>query len=186
MTAAEEATTPAVAHGQTAPKGRPTPKRRDQEAARRTPLVPADRAAAKREAKARARVERQERREAMARGDEKALPPRDRGPIKRYIRNAVDARISIGEVLLPLMLIVLAVSLIPNRTVQFAMLVAVWGVIVVGIVDSALLWQRIKKQIQLRFHEVPPRGSASYAIMRSFQLRLTRMPRPAVKRGDKV
>lgn len=172
--------------GRTAPKGRPTPRRRDQEAARRTPLVPVDRAAAKREAKAKAREGRIQRREAMARGDEKALPPRDRGPIKRYIRNTVDARISIGEVLLPLMLIVLAVSLVPNRTLQFAMLVAVWGVIVVGIVDSVLLWQRIKKQIRLRFHQDPPRGSASYAVMRSFQLRLTRMPRPAVKRGEKV
>lgn len=173
-------------HGYTAPKGRPTPRRRDQEAARRTPLVPVDRDAAKKEAKQRARSERLAQREAAARGDERALPARDRGPIKKLIRDYVDSRVSIGEILLPLMLIVLAISLVQNRTLQFFTLVAIWVVILLGIADSMFMWYRLKKLIMERFHEVPPKGSAMYATMRSFQMRLTRMPRPQVKRGAKI
>lgn len=165
-------------------KGRPTPKRRDQEAARRQPLVPADRDAAKKLAKSEAKVERLKQREAFARGDEKALPARDRGPIKRFIRDTVDSRWNIGEILLPLMLIVLVMTMVPSRQFQVGSLILVWFVILIGIGDCVLLWRRLKKQINERFHQDPPKGSKSYAIMRAFQMRLSRMPRPQVKRGQ--
>lgn len=166
-------------------KGRPTPKRRDQEAARRQPLVPADREAAKKQAKQQARLDRMKQRDAFARGEESALPARDRGPIKRFIRDTVDSRWNIGEILLPLMLIVLVMTVVPNRSFQVASLFLVWLVILVGVVDCVLLWRRLKKQIKERFHQDPPKGSKSYAIMRAFQMRLSRMPRPQVKRGEK-
>ncbi|MBC9957581.1 DUF3043 domain-containing protein [Yimella sp. cx-51] len=165
-------------------KGRPTPKRRDQEAARRQPLVPADRDAAKKQAKQEARAQRLKSREAFARGDENALPKRDRGPIKRFIRDTVDSRWNIGEILLPLMLIVLVMTVVPNRSFQMGALVLVWVVIAVGVIDCVLLWRRLKKQIRARFNEDPPKGSRSYAIMRAFQMRLSRMPKPQVKRGE--
>ncbi len=165
-------------------KGRPTPKRKDAQAARRQPLVPADREAARKAAKDQARVQRAQQREAMARGDEKALPARDRGPIRRFIRDTVDSRWNIGEILLPLMLLMLVMTVLPNRGFQMAALILVWVVLLVGIVDSVLLWRRLKKQIRERFHEDPPRGSAPYAIMRAMQMRMSRMPKPQVKRGE--
>ena len=125
------------APGRTAPKGRPTPKRRDQEAQRRKPIVPADREAAKREAKERARTDRVQRREAVARGDESALAPRDRGPIKRYIRDKVDSRLSVGELFMPLVLVMLAVSLVRIPVVQIVSLGLIWLIIVVGVVAIA-------------------------------------------------
>ncbi len=166
-------------------KGRPTPKRKDQQAARRRPLVPDDRREAKRAARGKAREDRMKQREAMARGDENALPARDRGPIKRFIRNSVDARWNVGEILLPLMLLVLLLTLMPNRSLQTLGLYFVWVIVLVGIADAFLLWRRLKKRIRDRFHEDPPRGSASYAMMRSFQMRMSRMPKPQVKRGEK-
>ena len=36
---------------------------------------------------------------------------RDKGPVRRFIRDYVDARWNIGEFMLPVMLIVLALSL---------------------------------------------------------------------------
>lgn len=167
-------------------KGRPTPKRRDQEAARRRPLVPADRKQAKRDARANAREARLKQRAAFNRGDESALPARDRGPEKRYIRNVVDSRWNIGEIILPLMLVMLVLTLMPNPTIQRLGLYLVWVVVVLGALDSLLLWRRLKKQIREKFHEAPPRGCASYAVMRSFQMRMARMPKPQVKRGEKV
>lgn len=166
-------------------KGRPTPKRRDQEAARRRPLVPADREAAKKQAKQEARKRRIEGREAYARGDERAMPKRDRGPIKRFIRDTVDSRYNLGEFLLPLMLIMLVLTVMPNRIMQMTALLMVWGVVIIGILDAVFLWKRTKKRIRERFHEDPPKGCASYCVMRAMQMRMSRMPRPQIARGEK-
>jgi len=91
-------------------KGRPTPKRRDQQAKNLHPVVPKDRKAAKREARA-ARDEAWKRQsEAMVTGDEKYLPSREKGPVKRYIRDYVDARFSLGEFFMPLIFVLLILS----------------------------------------------------------------------------
>jgi hypothetical protein len=164
-------------------KNRPTPKRREQEAARKRPLVPTDRKSATKEDRARARQERIKQREAMMRGDERALPPRDRGPVKRYIRDMVDRRWNLGEFLLPFMVIVLALSFIRQPWAMSAVYIVVYALVVIAVVDAYLLWRRIKKGVQERFHEPPPRGSAMYAIMRSFQMRRSRIPRPGIARG---
>lgn len=166
-------------------KNRPTPKRRDQEAARKQPLVPTDRKKAAKTDKAKMREERMKRREGMMRGDERYLPERDKGPIKRFIRDTVDARWNIGEFLLPLMVVVLALAFIRNTTTQFLVLVLVYGIVLVGVVDAFFLWRRIKRRIRERFHEEPPRGSMMYAVMRSFQMRRSRMPKPQIERGEK-
>ena len=168
-------------------KNRPTPKRRDQEAARRKPLVPTDRKAAQKASREAAREERVRKREAMNRGDESALPVRDRGPVKRFIRNTVDSRWNVGEILLPLMLLVLVMIIVGGSVpvLQGVAMIAVWGIVIIGIVDAYLLWRRTKKAIVEKFGEEPPRGSASYTIMRSFQMRMSRMPKPQVARGDK-
>ena len=72
-------------------KGRPTPKRKDAESKRKVsslaPIVTKDQ---KRASKALARQDRIAQREAYMRGDESALPLRDRGPARRFVRNYVD------------------------------------------------------------------------------------------------
>lgn len=181
-----ESTAGVPAAGLTPKKGRPTPSRKEREAARRKPLVPVDRKAAKRESRGDARKARIEQREAFARGDEKALPPRDKGPVKGFIRDYVDSRRNFGEILLPLMLIVLVLTILPNRTLQMSAFFLVWLVVVLGIIDATLMVRRIKAQIRERFHTDPPRGTASYAVMRAFQLRAGRRPGPRVKRGDTI
>jgi Flp pilus assembly protein TadB len=166
-------------------KNRPTPKRREQEAARKRPLVPTDRKAAAKSDRAQARLERVRQREAMANGDESALPPRDRGPVKRFIRDQVDRRRSMGEFMLPVMIVVLALSFLAG-SIPWAMTVVfvlIYGLVLIGVVDAFLLWRRIKRAVVDRFGEEPPRGSAMYAVMRAFQMRRARMPRPQIERG---
>lgn len=166
-------------------KNRPTPKRRDQEAARRQPLVVADRKEAK-------QIERQKRREQLARtrkaletGDEAGLPPRDKGPVKRYIRDYVDARRNLGEFLLPIMLIVLALSLVRQQTIFTISVALTWASVLAVVVDSALMWRGLKKRIVAKFGaDAVPRGAVAYAVMRVFQLRRQRMPKPQVARGQ--
>ena len=97
-------------------KGRPTPKRKDAESARKvSSLAPARSKEEKARQKSAARVLRMAQREAYLRGDENALPMRDRGPLKKFVRNYVDSRRSIGEYFLPVIALVLIVSLFGPR-----------------------------------------------------------------------
>lgn len=166
-------------------KGRPTPRRRESEAANRRPLVTDPKSMSK-EDKTRRRAERAKFREGMLRGEEKYLGARDRGPYKRFLRDAVDRRWNIGEVLLPVMLLILAASLIRMPGVQMLMFVGAYGLILFGLVDSIMLWRRTKAAATTVFGEEPPRGAASYVVLRAFQMRMSRVPRPGVERGAEL
>jgi len=91
-------------------KGRPTPRRKDQQAKNLHPVVPKDRAAAKREARAARDAAWERQNKAMVTGEEKYLPSREKGPIKRYIRDYVDARFNLGEYFMPLIFVLLIIS----------------------------------------------------------------------------
>ena len=165
-------------------KNRPTPKRRDQEAARKRPLVQADRKSAKAADRAARRENAQKMREAMMTGDERHLPPRDKGPVRRFVRDAVDVRWNLGELLLPLMLAVLVLSLFAGTWATYVFL-GVYVLILIAIVDVWLLWRRTKPKLLQRFGaDTNLRGLAMYLAMRAFQMRRTRMPKPMVERGD--
>ena len=45
----------------------------------------------------------------MRTGDERYLPARDKGPVKRYIRDYVDARFSLGEAFMPLSILLIVI-----------------------------------------------------------------------------
>lgn len=166
-------------------KGRPTPRRKDAEAANRRPLV-VDRKAMNAEQKAKVRAERIKARESMLRGEERYLPERDRGPERRFLRDAVDTRWNIGEVLLPVMLILLVLTFSPMEWARMSAFLAVYGLIIFGILDCWLLWRRTKRRFVQEFGKEPGRGSAWYLSMRSFQMRASRVPRPAVERGSEL
>lgn len=166
-------------------KNRPTPKRRDQEAARRRPLVQTDRKAARTDDKARRREAQLAMRQAMVTGDEAHLPARDKGPVRRFIRDHVDARWSLGEFMLPTMLVVLALSFLRTSWSLTVVFVLVYGLLVVSAVDAFLMWRSLRRKLAGKFGEAQiPGGSAMYAVMRAFQMRRSRMPRPQVKRGS--
>ncbi|HRW19048.1 MAG TPA: DUF3043 domain-containing protein [Dermatophilaceae bacterium] len=170
-------------------KNRPTPKRRDQEAARRQPLVVTDRKAARVAEREQRRAAYAQSREAMIIGDESRMPARDRGPVRRFIRDSVDARFSIGEILLPAMLVALILSMIGTSAQVLwaftAVFVIVYGLLGAAIFDAWLMWRRIKARLVAKFGaDQIPSGSMMYAVMRAFQVRRTRLPRPQVKRGE--
>lgn len=164
-------------------KNRPTPKRRDQEAANKRPVVVTDRKAASRAERDARRASMAETRAAMVTGDESKMPPRDKGPIKRYIRDYVDARFSLGEILLPTMLLALLLSFIKEVWALTAVFVLVYGLIFLTMGDAFLMWRKIKGQLQAKFGTVPS-GSMMYAVMRAYQIRRSRLPRPMNKRGE--
>ncbi|WP_404383337.1 DUF3043 domain-containing protein [Knoellia locipacati] len=166
-------------------KNRPTPKRREQEAARKRPLVETDRKAARTADRAKRREQVAKQRQAMLTGDETYLPARDKGQTKRFIRDYVDARWGIAEFMLPVMLIVLALSFVRQPWAMLIVFALVYGLILAAVVDTFLMWRRVRKKLTEKFGEAAvQRGDGFYAAMRAFQMRRTRMPRPVVARGE--
>lgn len=170
-------------------KGRPTRSRREAEAARRRPLVPADRKAAAKSARAAAREQRQREYEAMLSGDERFLPVRDKGPVRRYVRDFVDARRNLGEYFIPFSLVavgaVLVVGFLDQQVAALTTLIVVfllYGMMLITVLDAFILSRQLRKRLAARFGEVP-RGVLMYGVIRAFQIRGRRLPRPKVDRG---
>lgn len=164
-------------------KNRPTPRRRDREAANKRPLIVTDRKAARAQDKVSRREAVSKQRQGMLTGDDRYLPPRDKGPRRRFIRDSVDARWNLGEFMLPVMLLVLLLSFIRTPWALLAVFILVYGLIALAVVDAVLMWLRTKKKVTAKFGGAE-RGDAMYAIMRAFQMRRTRMPKPQVARGQ--
>jgi hypothetical protein len=183
-------------------KGRPTPKRSEAEANRyrsvtgsttsgrgprptATPgrkLTPEE----KEKARAQARSGRTRQMQAMRRGEEWALQPRDRGPVKKLARDYVDAHRRPSEFYM-YALIILVISLVVgkshkalNSDLEYLLL----AIIAVIIVDAILLRRSISKLVAERLPGESTRGIAFYAIMRALQLRRFRNPAPGLKPGD--
>jgi hypothetical protein len=168
-------------------KGRPTPSRKQQEAARKRPLVPADRKAASKQDRAAARAQRDREYEAMKNGDERYLPVRDKGPERRWIRDYVDARHSVGEWFLPVSVLGIVAVLFSGQNVYIylGVLIALYLGVIVSVVDAVILGRRLKRGLEAKFGASRlPRGYRMYGITRAFQLRRLRLPKPMVTRGQ--
>ena len=167
-------------------KGRPTPKRKDAESARRVAsLAPARSKEEKARQKSANRAARIAQRAAYLRGDENALPLRDRGPVKRFVRNYVDSRRSIGEYFLPVIGVVLLVSLIPVAAAAVIGVVLMYTVLFASVIDGFLLRRKIIREVVARFPDVSPKGLGMYGWLRSTQMRRMRAPKPGVAVGEK-
>ena len=179
-------------------KGRPTPKRSEAEANRYRSLTGTTTSGRNRsstaapsrkltpEEKSRVRSDRSKQMQAMRRGEEWALQPRDRGPMKKLARDYVDAHRRPSEFYM-YALIVLVISLVAgkshkalNSDLEYLLL----AIIAVIIVDALLLRRSISKLAQERLPGESTRGITFYAIMRALQLRRFRSPAPRIKPGD--
>ena len=175
-------------------KNRPTPTRREREEQRRRPLVVEDRKAAAKKAREQRYAERDRQRVAMIKGDDAHLPPRDAGPHRRLVRDVVDARFNISEwyLLLAIVAVVLVlgpqllgVDAVTAARIQVYSTIVLWGTIILCALDAIVLSRILRRRLKARFGEdFNPRGHVSYGVMRSFQVRPWRLPKPQVKRGQ--
>jgi hypothetical protein len=165
-------------------KGRPTPTRKEAQAAsRQRAKIPMDKKAAQKLLRERRAESNSKVREGMRTGDERYLPARDRGPVKRFIRNFVDARLSIAEFLLPVLVLIMVMQYSQNsRLIQIGSALMTTTILVV-LVDTSWLLFRIKRALRTKLPDESLKGATFYTIMRVLQLRLMRMPKPQVKIG---
>ena len=194
-----------AAGGTTAPKGRPTPKQ-SASARKRGPVAPAPMTTAEArkrrkelrnsQTKEERKAERQSRRAdmdarraKMMSGDEAYLLPRDKGPVKRYVRDLVDSRRNVLGLFMPsaLALVFFMMALPPVQT-QGLLSVAMLGLMVIMAIDGVLLSRRINKRVDAKFPDNTESGwkLGFYASSRASQLRRMRVPKPQVTRGAKV
>lgn len=164
-------------------KGHPTPKRRDQEAANRRPLISNDRKVAKQQNKQTVAAERARMRRALETGEEKYLPPRDKGPQRRYVRDYVDARWGVGEWLIIGVLVFLGLSFMPSPQMQMVSTIGMLTFVFFVVFEGFWVGHQVKKRLESKFGAMEP-GARWYAAMRTTQMRRMRLPKPQVKRGQ--
>ncbi|MPZ83350.1 MAG: DUF3043 domain-containing protein [Actinophytocola sp.] len=181
-------------------KGRPTPKRRDAEQKKRGPVAPPPRTTReamrrargnkgdRKELSAKRREIRTKQRERMMAGDEKYLMPRDRGPVKAYIRDLVDSRRNLLGLFMPLAILIFVALLVPDPRVQSLTTLLCLLMLVAMIFEGLLSGRRITRMVRERFPKEPVRGLSIgwYAFIRASQIRKLRVPKPRVRAGDKV
>jgi len=162
-------------------KGKPTPKRKEAQAKLKvSPLSPTASKEAKKALKAQARVRRLEARAAYMRGEESALPVKDKGPVRRFVRNYVDERKSVTEYFLVFIMFILFLTVIPSPAVQLGAIVLMYSAMIWVAIDGFLLSRRVKKLVAEKFPDQPTKGLGLYGWMRSTQLRRLRAPAPQV------
>jgi Protein of unknown function (DUF3043) len=174
----------------TAPKGKPTPKR--SEASRRrgpVPPAPLTSAEARRRRKETAGPKLSQRREKMMAGEAAYLLPRDQGPVRRYVRDVVDARRNLLGLFMPSALGLIFVMLaVPSVQVQRLLSPAMLVLVLVMVIDGFILGRKANRLADEKFPDNTESGwkLGFYAASRASQLRRMRAPRPQVERGASV
>ncbi|MBT1162642.1 MULTISPECIES: DUF3043 domain-containing protein [Bifidobacterium] len=193
----EEADKPADAQAKAEPakspqekKGRPTPKMKQAQAQNIRPLVPADRKASAKEAKARLRAREDAEYEAMQKGDVAHMPKAERLPWRVYIRDYVDARFNLGEFFIPVAVVIMFASILVTTVapqLSLPLMILMYVYLFAVIIDVWLMWRKLKVKLVEKFGERSvARGmrSGSYAWSRAIQVRRWRLPKPRYpKRG---
>jgi len=175
----------AKSHAVTASKGRPTPKRSDAERRRRQPYTaPKDRKEAARVSRDRQRTDRGRRMEAMRRGEEWAMPPRDRGPVRAFARDYVDSKRRFSEFYMYGLVVLLVLLFIRAPIVQTIVPLLVLGAVLIMAIEGILIGRKTKSLVAQRMPGESTRGLGLYSAMRALQIRRLRMPKPRIKPGD--
>lgn len=199
--------------GYTPKKGRPTPKRNEVERARgirRDPVKPpetAKEARARRKAlkasmskaeyKEMKRKEREERaarsravQEAIDRGDERYLLDRDKGEVRAFVRDWVDSRRFLSNLVMPASLVFLVVMFTTQSNPEVGWIASMVVMAMMGIffIEGYVLGSRVNKAVAERFPGTSETGFALgfYGYSRASQLRKLRSPKPRVEIGAEV
>jgi hypothetical protein len=170
-------------------KGRPTPTRKEAEAARKQALKkPRNRKEAAAYRREKVRIERGKMQEAMKTGDDRYLPAADKGPVRRFARDYVDARWSVMEFALPVLLVISLLGVVFSQAFTWlpGLVNILFLLMIVAIAaDWFLITSGIKRSVARKFPDESAKGIGFYAVRRTMQMRRWRLPKPMVARGEK-
>jgi hypothetical protein len=168
-------------------KGRPTPSRKEAEAAARarakTPRTRKELARAQRETRAESS---QQVRAAMKSGDERYYMPRDKGPMRRFVRDFVDCKFTFLDVLFPLLIVSMILGYTQVESLVRLSSYLLLATLLMLVFDVLRLRFRLRRELTRRFPEDSQKGTTYYAISRALNPRFLRMPKPQVKIGQQL
>jgi hypothetical protein len=169
-------------------KGRPTPTRKEREAANKRPLVGNRSKEARQAARDAQRAEREKARKLALAGDERYLLPRDRGPQRKIIRDVLDNRYTLIEGLMPLMVLFLLVtSFTDDRAKDVITVVMILALFAVSL-EAAIINRKSAAKIREKLGEDTKlqRGNYFYTVTRGMQPRPLRLPKPGPRKNNKA
>jgi Protein of unknown function (DUF3043) len=174
-----------LANNPIAPKGHATPTRKEREAARKRPLVGGKTPEARALSKDQQRAQRERARVGMANGEEKYLPVRDRGAQKRFVRDVVDSRWGFAELTIPILILLVIVGYF-DASLAVYVNIGLWVLVLLIAIDVIALHFRLRKLLAEKFGADRVEKRGLYHATRAIQLRVMRLPKPQVKRGESI
>ena len=183
----ETETAPAVTVEKEGGKGRPTPTRREAEAAARARAkVPRTRKEIAKAQRAARMESSQKVRAAMKSGDERYFLPRDKGPVRSFVRDFVDRRFSFVEMMIPLLIVTMVLGYSGNPELASMGNTILLVTMLLVVTDLVLMRFRLRRELTRRFPDESLKGTTYYAVMRSLQMKFMRLPKPKVKIGQEL
>lgn len=170
----------------TAGKGRPTPKRSEAERRRRYQLSAEDRKAAGKQSRTRDRAERARKTEAMRRGEEWALPAKDKGQVRALARDYVDSKRRFSEFYMYGLVVLLFLLFLHSSVIQTVLPVVLIVMVLIMAGEGFWIGSRVAKLANERYPGQSTRGIKMYSGMRALQIRQLRFPKPRVKPGAQI
>ena len=122
----------------------------------------------------------------MRRGEEWALPAKDKGPVRALARDYVDSRRRVSEFYMYGLVVLLFLLFLHDSVVQTLLPVLLIVMVVIMVVEGYLVGRKVTSMAAERFPGESTRGVKIYAAMRSLQIRQLRFPKPRVKPGATV
>jgi len=166
-------------------KGRPTPSRKEAQAAAKArakvPRTRREQMLAKRDSRTESS---QTVRAGMKAGDERYLMARDKGPVRRFIRDFVDSRFSFVELMVPLLVVTLLLGYSGSPYLVGIGNTVLLGTVLLVVLDILTMRFRLRRELTRRFPDEPVKGTTYYAVMRALQMKFMRMPKAKVKIGQ--
>ena len=120
----------------------------------------------------------------MRAGDERFMLARDKGPVRRFIRDFVDSRFSFVELMVPLLIVTLLLGYSGSPYLVSVGNTVLLGTVLLVVLDILLMRFRLRRELARRFPDEPTKGTTYYAIMRALQMKFMRMPKAQVKIGQ--
>jgi hypothetical protein len=171
-------------------KGQATRSRKEAEAARKQSLkIPKDKRRARAAMRTREMDARIQTRKALYTLDEKFLPARDRGPVKKFVRQFTDIRLTLAEIFMPITFISVVLTMaFPVDSANSSQVVGFFNLFFVILMfalalDIGTYAFLLKRALKKQFEKSELKGALFYGISRSLTLRVMRLPRPIVKVG---
>ena len=121
------------------------------------------------------RAEMSERREKMMAGEDAYLLPRDKGPVRRFVRDVVDSRRNVLGLFMPAALGLIFVMLaVPSLTVQRLLSPAMLVLVLIMVIDGFIVGRKVNRLVDEKFPEQHRKWLETRLLRR--QPRLTAAP----------